>query len=266
MKKKLLDIDISERKFIFVLPHEEYYFLSTEPKGKNLLSHSQLSCVPLSDDFSFSGTKLLSETTSRFTEGQIYVLSPYNTFTYIEISEAKSLAAVEKMNLIIRLSQILGARSVKTKRIEIIDEESQRNITLDTEIAKIEGDLTAKSSDLRKISQAIQMNAEFTGGVPKKKITIEFLKENQLDTDRSMKHLIDMRFGTNPIEKITQDVSLTKSLQSSFQYIASLGLPEVLKQLNIPTIHTATRIEEIVNEKIEINSLVEIVFSSKGTV
>lgn len=256
----LSDKKPTERRIVITVTDDDYYVLQTEKEGIALLNQSNVAIVPVDTASDLDKFSILTERGTRFREGLILVLSPFNDFSYVELTEAKNLIAIEKMHLTIRLCQLLGATEVEIKRIEIIDEEKGEGISLEVEAASVSGQLESKLSDLRQLGRSMQVSAKFAGGFADKELSTKFLRENHLDSDQALRHIVGMRTIPNSLTEIVQDISLTESLQSSFEILASLNLPEILQHLHLPTIKSVLSSKEYIKEKTEIVSRIKITF------
>ena len=242
------------RRIILVSQNVKIEALGHDEAGRNILNNDEVSVIPIEEWSNYSDTiKILGGT--RPNPGMLLVLSPYDSFSYSEISESRNYFAIEKMASTITLCQLLGAKSVVSKNIKIYDRDSTKDLSLDIESNKIHGKLTNRKNDLNYIKNRLQLKANFDGKSPNIEKATSFLEKSNLDTDLVLPSLVEMKRnednGLNKIKNLTQEISLTESLQQTFNFAA---------EINFPIGYIAGNYKSVVKEKIEISITLEINF------
>jgi len=243
------------RRLIIIMDEVKIESLEFDKVGRNLLNNNEISVIPISNWQNYSESlKILGNV--RPNPGMLLVLSPYNDFIYSEISESRNLFAIEKMSSTIALCQLLGVKSVVSTNIKILDRDSTKEISFDLQSNSYgSGDLKAKKQDLLYIKNRLQLKANFAGSSPHLDEATVLLKASKLDTDIVLSKLVEMKRneskGLNKIRNLTQEISLTESLQNTFDFAANL---------NFPIGCISSNYKSVVKEKIEISITLEINF------
>ncbi len=241
-----MDIENWKRRLVLVATDVQADGLEHDKVGLELLRNQEVTILPIkqADIFDTQFTLLGS---IRPQPGMLLLMSPYDDNTYVEASNARSLIAIEKASLTLRFCSLLGAKSVKVKNIKICDTENLKELTIDAQNNTISGSLNGKKSEIENIKNQIQVNAIFAGGIPNFEKAEKLLRSSRLISDSLFKNLFEMvrdsQETNNKIIEITQEVSLTQSLQKTFEIIA---------KINFPAGFVSGNFNSIVKEKIEI--------------
>lgn len=241
-----MDIDIWKRRLVLVATDVQVDGLEHDKEGLELLKNQEVTILPIKEAEVFNNKfKILGGL--RPQPRMLLLMSPYDDNTYVEVSDARSLIAIEKASLTLRFCSLLGAKSVAVKNIKIVDTEKQKELSIDAQYNTVSGSLKGKITDIENIKNQIKVNASFSGGKPNFEKAEQLLKTSRLVTDPLMKHLFEMVRDSetidNKINEITQEVSLTQSLQNTFDLVA---------RINFPSGFVGGKFKTTVKEKIEI--------------
>ena len=165
----------------------------------------------------------------RATPGMLMVLSPYDDYLYSEISESREKFSIEKMAATITLCQLLGAKKLKTKNIKILDKATEKDLIFDLEMNSINGKLKTKKKQIESLKHQLSLTTEFSGCEANINVAQEFLTKNKLDTDIVLARLLEMKNyeiqDYNRVKKLTEEITLTSSLQNTFDFTANIDFP-----------------------------------------
>lgn len=243
-----------QRRLILITSESKKEALEFDDDGVKILINDEILIVPI-DEWEQYSTKFRILGGTRPSLGLLLILSPYDDFTYSEITESRNYFALEKMAATVTLCQLLGAKSVMTKIIKIYDKKTSQEYSIDLGMNKYSGELTSKKHELQSLKNKLQVNADFEGKVPNYDDAVSFLKENNLNTDLVLSQLVEMKKyekdGLNKVNNITEEICLTESLQNTYDLVASI---------NFPLGHVSTNYKKIVEEQIEILITLEIMF------
>jgi len=243
-----------ERRIVLFSDDNNYYKLKNDNAGRKLLTNSQVRLVEMDKSGSFiNDFKILNGILP--TNEMMLVLSPFDDKTYMEISDAKSLIALDKLGSTIQLSQYLGAKFVKVLSINVHDRETKKSLQFDAQYQMFKGDLDLSQKEIMYLSNKITIETVFEGGEPQYELAKEYLYQKRLISDIFLSNLLEFRnpqkTKSNPIKTYKQEIFLTENLQSTFELVANL---------NFPVGFFSTNYKSFVKEKTEISLLVQIDF------
>lgn len=218
-----------ERRLILVSTDRQKDGLNHDDKGLELLKNEQLMVLPMSQANLFDNhLTLMGE--NGLQPGTMLAMSPFDDNVYVDIENARELIAIEKASLTMRLCGLLGAKSVETKNMKIVDTESRKEACIGGGKSGVAtGKLTAAYSDLENFKNKIENNSIFSGGNPNVEKAEQFLRASRLINDPLLKQMVNIvRDGEetgNKIKELNQEVSLTQSLQKTFELAANINFP-----------------------------------------
>lgn len=249
-----MDIESWKRRLLIITTDLQVEALEHSEEGLELLKNHEVKVLPISEIDIFN-TKFTLLGGIRPQPGMLLLMSPYDDKTYVEVSDAKSFIALEKASLTLRFCQLLGAKSVTVRNIKIVDIENQKELNIDAQKDFISGSLSGKKSDIENIKNQLKVKSTFSGGKPNLEKAEKLLKSSGLISEPFLKHLLEMVIDSkevdNKLNKITQEISLTQSLQKTFEFIS---------KINLPTAVVGAEFKSITKEKIEIFLSLEINF------
>jgi hypothetical protein len=252
-------LDPGARKILIVVTENEEYILPIEPGGRDLINQPHLKVI--SDSNFYEKDYHLIGGEGRVQSGMVLLLSPFDDKKYMNIDRARQLVAIEKMHVTTRLFQFLGACSVALERLEIVDREVNESVSWDVDGGGITGALKAKASDIQKLKSSLQLCVKFSGSEIDEEKAKEFFAQSHLNSDASLQNILWMRLDENPPTEIRVEISLSESINSSIEFLASLNLPEIFTKLNLQSLlRSRASIEQIVKEKIDISSRIHVAF------
>ncbi|MDO9552940.1 hypothetical protein [Rhodonellum sp.] len=223
-----MNIEKWRRRLVLIATDVHIDGLEHDSEGLNLLKNQEVTIYPIknSEEFEEKFT-LLGGIMPQ--PGMLLLMSPYDDNTYVELSDARSLIAIEKASLTLRFCSLLGAKSVSVKNIKIVDKEKHQELNLDAEYNIISGSLKAQQAEIENLKNQINVNATFYGGNPDFDKAMRLLKSSRLHSDPFLKNLFEMvkesKETGNQIFELSQEVSLTHSLQKTFNLVASIKFP-----------------------------------------
>lgn len=243
-----------ERKVILFADGNTVYRLQNDATNRIFLNNPELKVVVLSDSNDFvESFRILGGVLP--SNNMMLVLSPFDDSTYIEISEAKNLIALDKLGNTIQLCQHLGASIIEILSIRIQDKKTNESIIFDGASGTISGELEARKTDINSLKNKITLKTKFEGGKPDYDNAKLFLTNKRLLGDIFLSRLLEMRnhniIKNNPLESITQEVCMIESLQSTFDLVG---------RVNFPTGYFSADYKSITEEKTEISLTIKIVF------
>jgi len=244
------------RKIIIVVDQATMADMETNEEGRELLANQEILVLPIEEWDQYKDKfRILGD--ARPSIGSYYILSPNDDYLYAELLEARNLFSVEKNINIVELCHLLGAKSIKILSIRIEDMESQKKIEckLDASAYLIDGELNSERILLNKIKNNIELEVNFEGGRCDVEKAEQMLEKNYLN-DSILRKLVRMKRnevdGGNKIKDFSLSISLTDSLQKTFDLIANV---------DFPTSNFNTKYQSLVKEKIDISISLKINFS-----
>jgi hypothetical protein len=243
-----------ERRIVLFSDDNNFYKLRNDNEGRKFLTNSQVRVIEMDKSGNFIHEfKILGGVLP--TNEMMLVLSPFDDKTYMELAEAKSLIALDKLGSTIQLSQYLGAKFVKILSINIHDRESKKTLQFDAQYKMFKGDLDIAQKDILYLSNKITLETIFEGGEPQYELAKEYLFQKRLNGDVFLSNLLEFRnpekTKSNPIKTYKQEIFVTENLQSTFELVA---------KLNFPLGFFSTNYKSFVQEKTEISLMMQIDF------
>lgn len=223
-----MENEIWNRKLILIATEVQIEGLEHDNKGIAILNNPQVAIWPINKSSDFEKHyKLMGE--SRLEPGMLLLLSPFDDNTYLELEDSRTILALEKASLTLRLCSLLGAKSVNVKNIKIVDKEKNEELSFEVKYKVIKGNLKKKKTELENIRNQITLNASFSGGAPMIENAEKLLNSNKLNADPFLRNLVniikDGEETGNKAKELVQEVSLTHSLQKTFELISSIEFP-----------------------------------------
>lgn len=249
--------EVWKRRLIVIANDSDFRNLEHTDDGITLLNSKSTTVISINDAEEFFTSQFNILGYPRPESGMFLVISPYNDNSYVNIEDAQNIIAIEKANLAIHLCYLLGAKSIAVKNIRLVDYEKKTNFELDVVNNVHGGKLNAniKNSKLLELKNKLNTQAVFSGSKPQVDEAIKFLEVNRLSSDPLLKRVVmmvkDSESIENNIDTITEDISLTESLNRTFELVSNLKLPVGLVTANY---------DSIVKEKTELFIRVEIKF------
>lgn len=220
---------IYQRQIIFFANDIEVNSLYLSNDGKALLSKDEVKIIPISQGEQFLNSFQILGGIQPYNH-MILVLSPTSPDKYAEVTDSAAYFSLEKLTKILRLCQLLGAKSVT---IDDIFKEKDTSTTktkseIKAQIQGIEGSLETESKALTELNKYIGYTASFSGGKGNYEMAKSFLSKSKLGCDLFLSNLVDMRdpeFLDNEILNISQKITLYSRSDKMFKLLATLQLP-----------------------------------------
>lgn len=216
-----------ERQVIYFLNDLEFDNLQYYDEGKDFLFSKEIQVIPTSqihiflDHYEILGGNNPSNRS-------ILVISPNNPLKYAEVSESTSQFALDKLTKIIRLCQLLGAKSVTIEDIYVEKDTSSIKTNTGASYTTIDANLATEKKKETELNKYIGYTSEFNGGKGNYEMAKSFLKKSHLGGDSFLYNLVEMRdpdFLTNDITSIKQKIKLSTKSTNTFQLLANLKIP-----------------------------------------
>lgn len=243
-----------QRSLILISTEVKIEALEYDSAGIELLNNQHISIIPI-EQWSHYSNDINILGNLRPNPGMLLILSPYDNYTYSEISESRLLFSIAKMESTSTLCQLLGAKSVKTKEILVHNKIKEKEFKFDLEANSYDAKFGAKNTLLQDLKNRLELNSEFGGTDANIELAIAFLEESKLDSDIVLKSLVTRKNyesqGYNPLKKITREITLTSSLQNTFD--------STLK-INFPNGYVRGDYKSTIKEKLEAIVTLEIIF------
>lgn len=246
-----------KRRLIVITDDADFRNLEHTDDGITLLNSKSTTVISIKEAENYFASQFNILGYPRPETGMFLVISPFNDNSYINIEDAQNIIAIEKANLAIHLCFLLGAKSIVVKNIRLVDYEKKTNYELDVEsnVHNAKLDVNVKNSKLLELKNKLNTKAVFSGGKPQVVEALRFLEDNRLNSDPLLNRVVmmvkDSESVENKIETIIENISLTESLNRTFELVSNLKLPVGLVSANY---------QSIIKEKTELFIRVEIKF------
>jgi len=256
---ELKKLEPNDRLILLVVTEDEKYVLRLEQEVEELIKQPKVKIIS-DKEFNKLGFKYVGSE-GRLGSGKILLLSPFAESTYLDVQGARQLVSIEKMHTTARLCQLLGARSVSTKRLEIIDKKRNEKLSWNADVVGFSGKLSSKEYDEESLTRSLQLDIKFPGKSANIKEAQKFFYTSRLDSDTVLQNIIQMMLDINPPTEITQEILLSESLNSSINLLASLNLPDIFTKLKLQSLlSSSSSVEFTISERIEIYSRFHVIF------
>jgi hypothetical protein len=233
------DLKPYKRRLVLICDKNSYYQLENDEKQRSLITNPEIEIVTLDqlDDFN-AKYEILGGT--RLTNNMMLVLSPFDDLKYVEISEARSLIPLEKYQVILLLSQYLGARSVTVRSAYIKNKKEAFTLEFSGKKEVVKGTAKAENQSMRSLLNNLAIESNFEGGEIKYDQAKKLLKEKNLVGDLFLSSLLEMRnpeiSNDNSLIDLTHKVSLSESLQRTFEFVSKISIPTSYFQIDYKSI------------------------------
>ena len=217
-----------ERRVILFSDEKTLYQLQNDKSNRRFLTNPEIRVISINDSNSFLNQfKILGGVLPQ--NKMMLVLSPFDDATYIEMSEAKNKITLDKLGSTLRLCQLLGAKHIEILNVKIHDKETNQSISANVQDAPVSGNLNSKVNELHDLKNQIKLTTDFDGGDPNYEGAKYFLQQKRLEGDIFLSNLLEMRnqelVSSNPLQNITQEISMTENLQKTFDMVAEINFP-----------------------------------------
>jgi hypothetical protein len=163
-----------------------------------------------------------------FAAGHLYLLSPFDTRTYVDASGAHEAFALERQHHFLRLCQALGATSLEVVDVRSIATEDEQKIGVGVEkVVAVKGSVGSKQTE--QLVRTLRTKHTFPGGPPDLAHAQELLDETALSGDLEFTALLDLRRGHNPLRSHEFDLTVTRSGRQQLKLAASVKVPTYAK-------------------------------------
>jgi hypothetical protein len=249
----MVSIKPENRRLILTCDDNKYYQLEKDDSGRELLANPEIDIITLDEIQDFRGDyEILGGT--RILNNMMLVLSPYDDFKYVEISEAKKLIPLEKFQIITHLCQYLGAKSVTIKSVSLKSKKEFRILEFTGRKDFFSGSITPEGESIYELMNNLTIETEFKGGEIQFSEAKKLLNKNNLRSDLFLSSLLEMRdpkiSSGNSLKSITHKFSLTETLKETFKFISKLSIPRAYFQIEYESIvaqHTEVSLEININ-------------------
>ncbi|MBN8682296.1 MAG: hypothetical protein J0L99_06575 [Chitinophagales bacterium] len=211
-----------ERKVVYFASDTSLYNLQHGNNGRQLLRNPELIVVGLSDSGKFLNAFNIADNVVP-TDASMFVLSPFSDKIYIAAESARIQVAYSKITKIMHIAQLLGASLVEIENSRILDKTSGSDLKISGSSPVLSGDLQIKSNDLKSLWSKFRLKTNFAGGTANYKQAEKVARESNLAGDSFISTLLEMRHNisaSNPLKSVTQEVSLTESVQTNLDIAA----------------------------------------------
>jgi hypothetical protein len=221
--------DVWNRRVIVVATDVEIDGLEHDPQGIDLLNNEEVMILPVNDAKGFnSNFELLGG--SRIEPRMILVMSPIDDNTYVEISEARTHLAIDKALKIVRFFTLLGATSIKVTEIKLVDLSSKKELTIGGGVeGHTTGNLKVSNEMVDRLKNEIRISSTSIGGKPLFDKAEKLMRENKLNSDPLLSNTFEMIKDydgeTQRIKSINEHISLTQSMQNTFNMVSKINFP-----------------------------------------
>ena len=242
-----------ERRVIMFSDEKTLYQLKNDKSNRRFLTNSEIRIVSINDSNSFLNQfRILGGVLPQ--NNMMFVLSPFDDTTYIELSEAKNKIALDKLESTLRLCQLLGAKHIEILEVKIHDKETNQSIFTKGQYATVSGNLDSKVNELHNLKDQIELTTKFDGGKANYEEAKYFLQQKRLSGDIFLSNLLEMRnqelVSSNPLRNITRKISMTENLQKTFDMVAEINFPVGYFNFNYKSV-TEEKTEILLTMKID---------------
>ncbi len=227
-----IDNNINEpwkRRTILLFERAKFLSLAYDEVGKSLLTTTGLTILPIDQADIFNKQLHLLGDTFPAPES-MFIMSPHDAETYIELTDARNEVAIDKFNSIMHFCQLLGAKRVDIENINVVDKSNNKRFDLIGSYSDFNNQTNISSIDFQKLKRKLTFKASFQGGDYDYLLAKSYLTEKSLTSDSFLSTLLEMRnpekVGGNKLERISREFSLTESLKNSFDFISTINFPQ----------------------------------------
>lgn len=219
------DTPPSRRRAIMVLSPTAMQRIRSEPEGMILQRTEGLRLTSIDHDPVDEG---LCVRDGFFAAGHLYLLSPFDTRTYVDASGAHEAFALERQHHFLRLCQALGATSLEVVDVRSIATEAEQKVGVGVEKGvAVKGSVETKRAE--QLVRTLRTKHTFPGGAPDLVRAQELLDQTALSTDLEFTALLDLRRGRNPLRSHELDLTVTRSGRQQLKLAASVKVPAYAK-------------------------------------
>lgn len=224
---KIHNQPLYERQVVYFLDDIEVDNLPHYEEGRKLLLSKEIQIIPLSETEEFLDHFEIID--GKYPTNQtMLILSPNNPTKYAEVEDSTIHFALNKLTLILRLSQLLGAKQVTIE--DIYSEKDESNLSTKTEASYGPGNGSIETNKLNEseLDKYIGYVANFEGGSSDYNKAKLFIRKNHLGGDVFISNLVEMfdpEFPSNKLNNIKQKIKLTSKTSNTFNLLAGLKIP-----------------------------------------
>lgn len=161
-----------------------------------------------------------------FKPGTFLIQSPYMTSMYSEIAEARQRFALARHYDFCTFVQLLGARVVEVKQLEVKLRERSFRAELGGGYKVVSAEFKGHQEQFQRLEQSFSLRTEFRGGPADVSRAESFLRERNLLGDLQMDAMLQgAKLSKNELKSMEVNVSLTEESAQNFKFAASLSIP-----------------------------------------
>lgn len=223
--RKLEEYAPNERRVVRFVKDEDYNNLEYKEAGKELLTNSEVLLVPMKKKEEFLHEYTIVDDIQPY-DGMTLIVSPYDCAKYSEVEKANENFAMDKLDNILELCQILGAKDVKIDRIFTLNNSQKDEIKVEAEYKVAEASVENKTTHLNEMVNKLLYEVAWSGGESDYEAARACLRKNRMGGDRFLEKLVEMRnISNNKMKNIKKVVSLSNNMESTNELLAKISFP-----------------------------------------
>jgi|APMI01.1.fsa_nt_gi hypothetical protein len=224
--------DSNRRKVVLVLSEYDISRSEYEPnaaRGLNAEGTHVLS-YPLDEAGSFSAPLQAIIDAGLASSGRLLIQNPYKRDRYSDALEAQEKFAIEKHIIFMRLCQMLGAKTVSVKQIDIASEFGKTSFGIEGGKPKVVGGgISAEKSNAEKLCSQMSLDSSFSGEDADIEEAERLLQRTGLYLDPIMEGLLDMRrYRANNLKSQDYEINLSQESSLNLKIAGKLNIPSYI--------------------------------------
>ena len=163
------------------------------------------------------------------TPGSMLIQNPYDSNLYEEASIASENFALAKHMYFSTFCMYLGAKKVCVEQCEIETKNGKMTFDANGNIMKASMQVEIDQGRFSKFCKKMCLIDEFKGGPPDISSAESFLRVKGLLNDANMKSLLDIRYGSNPLQTRTLMLDVSREAKANLNIASQIKVPAFVK-------------------------------------
>jgi hypothetical protein len=160
--------------------------------------------------------------------GSILIQSPYDRDLYQNADSAAREFMIAKYMYFSLLCKELGAKQVSIEQIDLRTRVGRCSWSVSGHFGGSAA-TAVETQELERLRSQISLRDEFPGSSPDTAVAEQILKEKRLFADSTMRNLLDLRKGRNPLGGRTFVLNSLSEIRSNFEILGRLKIPSFLR-------------------------------------
>jgi len=220
----------SRRRVLIVLPDDDYGQLLHHDE-KEILQQAQVNVIRYDDFLSGDidhGILARLDAQNLIGPGKVLVQDPFSHDIYYEQAEALRKIALRKHLLLSSVCQILGARSLSVRDINVSIDQSVKGAEFRVSAPGRDGEASVQEKLKKKISEEVRLEELWEGGEPDVFRARAYADRYGLSADANILNLIDMmEVSANKLKKRELVFNASSEANRNLSICGNLGLNKI---------------------------------------